>query len=120
MYHELRKRGTRSAACRCCPVVTALVLVWLPAAQAAGPDCVAEAAKLAAQEAELPVIDLTPPIHHELVCITVETLLDFARRVTAHIRRCPASAYAEKAAAFDEAVKNYTAQFRELKCRPAL
>ena len=86
-------------------------------AQAAGPDCAAEAAKLTAEEAELPVIDLTPPIHHELVCITVETLLDFAQRVGAHVKRCPASPYVDKAATWDQALKDYAAQFRQLRCR---
>jgi len=64
----------------------------LAAAAAAAADCTTEVAALARMEAELPQLDLTPPIHHQLVCITLETLVDFARHVGDHVGRCPASA----------------------------
>jgi len=81
-------------------------------------DCEGEAALLARAETELPRLDLTPPLHHQLVCISLETLAEFRRRVGAHVRRCPASPYAAKAAGW--AGEDYGAQFRRHRCRRKL
>jgi hypothetical protein len=98
-----------------------LVLVFgLAPVPAAADDCAAETAELARTEAELPMLDLTRPIHHQLVCITLETLVDFARRVDLHVGRCPASDYAAKAAIVAAARKDYAAKFRQHRCRRSL
>lgn len=100
--------------------VVSVAVLCLIAPAWAGEDCATEAAALVQLEAELPQLDLTPPIHHQLVCITLETLVDFAVRVGHHRGRCPASAYAVKAGRWDEARSRYAAQFRQHRCRRAL
>jgi hypothetical protein len=95
------------------------LLIWLSGA-AAAEDCAAETNALARSEAELPRVDLTPPVHHQLVCITLETLVDFAQRMGRHVGRCPATADAAKAAAWAQAGKGYAAQFRRYHCRRTL
>jgi len=100
-------------------VASAAVLCFIASAWA-GEDCATEAAGLVQLEAELPQLDLTPPIHHQLVCITLETLVDFAERVGHHVGRCPASAYAVKAGRWGEARSRYAAQFRQHHCRRVL
>jgi hypothetical protein len=87
---------------------------------AAAEDCAVEAGALARSESELPRLDLTPPIHHQLVCITLETLVDFARRIDRHLGHCPSSDYAERAATWVQAHRTYAAKFRQYRCRRSL
>ncbi len=96
--------------------VTALAAIGLAAGSALA-DCDGEAAALVKAETELPVLDLTPPLHHELVCITLETLVNFGKRLGAHVARCPASPHADKAATWERLRKDYLAKFRQRRCR---
>jgi hypothetical protein len=79
--------------------------------------CRNSAAALAKTEAELPAIDLTPPIHHALVCVSIETVTDFAKRVRTHITHCKNSPYAQKSAAWNQILTEQSTQFRQMKCR---
>jgi hypothetical protein len=124
----VRRRGHRFAAGRIRPsrsiarqgLAACAVVAWLCGTAAAAEDCATEADALARSEAELPRVDLTPPIHRQLVCITLETLVEFAQRIGHHVGRCPASSYAAKAPAWAQAGNGYAAQFRRYHCRRTL
>lgn len=74
--------------------IVAAVLAAAPA-QAQPTDCTATAASIRKAESELPRLDAAPPGDKQIVCITLETLIVFARRFDAHVAQCPRSPHAQ-------------------------
>lgn len=86
----------------------------------ASADCMLEAAALTRQQTELPRLDVAPPRDRPITCITLETVIDFAKRVTAHIARCPQSSYSEDAATWEGTRTDYSKRFARNRCRRTL
>ena len=91
-----------------------------PTAAAQGSRCADEAASLRHAETQLPRLDVAPPDDQQIVCITLETNILFARRVAAHLAHCPRSPHARAADAWQRTGSQYTAQFNERRCKPAI
>jgi hypothetical protein len=88
------------------------------AAQAA--DCGREAEAIRKAETQLPRLDVAPPDDKQIVCITLETNILFARRVVAHVSQCPRTPYARAADGWQRAGTQYAAQFNNRGCKPAI
>jgi hypothetical protein len=84
------------------------------------PSCADEAVRIRRAETELPKLEAAPPEDHQIVCITLETNLLFARRLDAHLKACPKSSYAEKAERWTQTQARYAAQFRERRCKQTI
>ena len=91
-----------------------------PTAAAQGSRCADEAASLRHAETQLPRLDVAPPDDQQIVCITLETNILFARRVAAHLTHCPRSPLARNAEAWQRTGSRYTAQFSDRRCKPAI
>ena len=89
-------------------------------ASAQGNRCTDEAASLRRAEAQLPRLDVAPPDDQQIVCITLETNIVFARRFAAHLAKCPRSPHARAADAWQRTNSQYTAQFNQRHCKPAI
>jgi hypothetical protein len=101
--------------------LTAATLFALSAeASAQGNRCADEAASLRRAETQLPRLDVAPPDDQQIVCITLETNIVFARRFAAHLANCPRSPHARTADAWQRTGSQYTAQFNERRCKPAI
>ena len=101
--------------------LTAASLFALSAeASAQGNRCTDEAASLRRAETQLPRLDVAPPDDQQIVCITLETNIVFARRFAAHLANCPRSPHARTADAWQRTGSQYTAQFNERRCKPAI
>jgi hypothetical protein len=101
--------------------LTAATLFALSAeASAQGNRCADEAASLRRAETQLPRLDVAPPDDQQIVCITLETNIVFARRFAAHLANCPRSPHARAADAWQRTGSQYTAQFNERRCKPAI
>lgn len=107
--------GLRTAA------LAALVLAGVgQPAFAQSNDCGREAASIRKAETQLPRLDVAPPADQQIVCITLETNILFAKRLGAHVAQCPRSPYAQKAAEWQRTGEQYAAQFNERRCKPAI
>ena len=95
-----------------------LAAAFTPAASAA--DCNADAAKLRRAESELPKLEVAPPNDRQIVCITLETNVLFARRLAAHVQQCPRSPFAKSAEGWAKTGSNYAAQFSSKGCKAAI
>jgi hypothetical protein len=82
--------------------------------------CGQEAASIHRAEAQLPRLEVAPPDDQQIVCITLETNILFARRLTAHLAHCPRSPYTRTAESWERAGAQYTAQFSDRHCKPAI
>jgi hypothetical protein len=100
-------------------VVAYFVVAPLPALAQAR-DCNAEAAYLNKAETELPKLNVAPPGDDQIVCITLETNVLFARRLAAHLQKCPRSSHARNRAMWHRTAAGYTAQFSSRGCKPAI
>ena len=60
------------------------------------------------------------PDDQQIVCITLETNMLFARRMAAHLAQCPRSPHARNADAWQRTGSQYTAQFSDRRCKPAI
>ena len=89
-------------------------------ALAQGNRCVEEAASIRRAESQLPRLDVAPPDDQQIVCITLETNILFARRMAAHLTQCPRSPHARNGAAWQRTGSQYTAQFGSRRCKPAI
>src|SRR6187401_2795968 len=101
----------------------ALIGMALAAAQpsfAQGNKCAEEAASIRRAEGQLPRLEVAPPGDRQIVCITLETNMLFARRMAAHLTHCPRSPHARSADAWQRTNSQYTAQFSERRCKPAI
>ncbi|CAN0206912.1 unnamed protein product, partial [Phaeothamnion confervicola] len=83
-------------------------------------DCNADAARLRRAETELPKLDVAPPNDRQIVCITLETNVLFARRLAAHVQQCPRSPYTKSAETWAKMGSNYAAQFSSKGCKTAI
>jgi len=108
-------------------LLTILLGVMLAAACAAAAApaqaqsrCDVEAARIRKAETELPRLDIAPPHDRQIVCITLETNILFARRLAAHLQQCPRSSYARSAAAWQQTERNYGTQFSQRGCKAAI
>ena len=102
-------------------ILIAAGLLALPVqATAQGNRCNEEAASLRRAEAQLPRLEVAPPEDQQIVCITLETNIVFARRFAAHVAHCPRSPHAHGADAWQRTGSQYTAQFNERRCKPAI
>ena len=89
-------------------------------ASAQSNDCTREADSIRKAESQLPRLEVAPPEDRQIVCITLETNILFARRLTAHVSQCPRSPYARQAETWQRASSQYAAQFNERRCKPAI
>ena len=102
-------------------LIGAIIAAMLTAsAQAQPTDCTATAASIRKAESELPRLEAAPPGDKQIVCITLETVIVFARRFDAHVAQCPRSPHAAKAATWRRTASDYTARFRDRRCEPAI
>lgn len=104
---------------------TALVLaIWVGAVSAtsarAAADCADEAAALNKDETELPRLEVVSPRDRPPYCITLETIIAFTRRLTAHVAHCPESTYGPAAADWGKTRTDYSRLFARHRCRRAI
>ena len=95
-------------------------LLASPPAFAQGGTCTAEAASIGQAESQLPRLAVAPPEDQQIVCITLETNILFARRIAAHLAHCPRSPHARNAEAWQRTNSLYTSLFTERRCKPAI
>ena len=91
-----------------------------PAIAQSSDDCGREAAAIRKAETQLPRLDVAPPDDKQIVCITLETNIVFARRLVAHVSQCPRSPYARAADGWQRTGAQYAAQFNGRGCKPAI
>jgi len=84
---------------------------------AAAMDCKAEEAALMKDESELPRLEVASPADRPITCITLETIVAFARRLKTHVAHCPASSYAQSATEWDKTRVDYAARFTQNRCK---
>ena len=82
--------------------------------------CAREAAAIQRAETQLPRLDVAPPDDTQIVCITLETNMLFARRLAAHLAQCPRSPLARIADAWQQTGTQYSVQFSSRRCKPAI
>jgi hypothetical protein len=93
---------------------------------AAGPaaaqstDCATEAARIQRAQSELPRLEVAPPGDRQIVCITLETNLLFAKRIAAHLAKCPRSPLAKSGSSWAKTGRDYQAQFSRRSCQQAI
>ena len=86
----------------------------------AGHRCTDEAAAIRRAEQQLPRLDVAPPDDQQIVCITLETNIVFARRLASHVAQCPRSPHARNADAWARTGSQYAAQFSDRRCKPTI
>ena len=102
-------------------VLIAIGLATAPQpASAQGSKCIDEAASIRRAESQLPRLEVAPPGDQQIVCITLETNILFARRMSAHLAQCPRSPHARSGDTWQRTGSQYTAQFGERRCKPAI
>ena len=82
--------------------------------------CSQEAAAIRRAETQLPRLDVAPPGDQQIVCITLETNMLFARRLAAHVTQCPRSPHVRSADAWQRTGSLYTGLFSDRRCKPAI
>ena len=106
------------------PIATVLAVFacWGAAAPALAQtgDCAREAASIRRAETQLPRLEVAPPNDQQIVCITLETNILFARRVFAHLRHCSRSPLMQAGGQWQRTERDYLAQFRDHRCKPAV
>jgi hypothetical protein len=98
-------------------VMGAAILLVVPAGAAPASDCTTEFAKLTRDETELPRLEVANPADRPPYCITLETIMDFAARLKAHVGRCPASTYAPATAQWEKTRTDYARLFAQFRCK---
>lgn len=100
-----------------------LAAVWLtlpsPAA-AQYADCAAEAGRIKRAEDELPRLEVAPPGDRTIVCITLETNLLFAKRLSVHLAQCPRSPLARSGAIWAKTSRDYQALYSSRGCKQTI
>jgi len=89
-------------------------------ALAQGSKCTDDAASIRRAESQLPRLEVAPPGDQQIVCITLETNIVFARRLAAHVSQCPRSPFARAAEDWQRTGAQYAAQFNHRQCKPAI
>jgi hypothetical protein len=82
--------------------------------------CTEEAASIRRAEMQLPRLDVAPPDDQQIVCITLETNIVFARRLATHLVQCPRSPHARNAESWARTGSQYAAQFGDRRCKPTI
>jgi hypothetical protein len=82
--------------------------------------CAQEAASIRRAQSQLPRLEVAPPGDQQIVCITLETNILFARRLAAHLTHCPRSPLARDGNVWQRTGADYTAQFGDRRCKPAI
>lgn len=100
-------------------VASAAVFAAAPASAQSG-RCAEEAASIRRAESQLPRLDVAPPGDQQIVCITLETNILFARRLAAHVNQCPRSPHVNAADSWQRTDTLYTSLFGERRCKPAI
>lgn len=90
------------------------VLLPMPAAAI---DCVREAETLARLEGELPDPSAAPANDRQLTCISLEVNVDFAARLAALARDCPASEVASRLETHRRRAQTHARVFAARRCR---
>src|SRR3954468_23616070 len=98
-------------------VAVCLATTPAPAQQSA---CTQEAASIRHARSQLPRLEIAPPGDQQIVCITLETNILFARRLAAHLALCPRSPNARTADARGRTDSQSSARFGERRCKPAI
>ena len=101
-------------------LIAAGVAAATATAGAQSSPCASEAAAISRAEAQLPRIEVAPPADQQIVCITLETNILFARRLAAHLAHCPRSPLARNADAWQRTGAQFMAQFNDRRCKPAI
>jgi hypothetical protein len=115
LKHCKRAGGTLSV------ILIAIGLATAPQpALAQGSKCIEDAASIRRAENQLPRLEIAPPGDQQIVCITLETNILFARRMSAHLAQCPRSPHARNGDTWQRTGSQYTAQFGERRCKPAI
>jgi hypothetical protein len=83
-------------------------------------NCTNEAASIRRAEGQLPRLSVAPPNDQQIVCITLETNILFARRLAAHLKHCPRSPLARAGAAWSRPETDYLSQFSSPRRKPAI
>ena len=97
-----------------------LVTAGAAAPALAQSKCDQDAARLRKAETELPKLEVAPPHDRQIVCITLETNILFARRLAAHVKQCPRSSFARSADAWQRMERSYGTQFSQRGCKAAI
>ena len=107
------------------PKARALMLLAVTFAMA-GPaaaqsnTCTREATSIRRAESQLPRLEVAPPDDRQIVCITLETNILFARRLAAHVKHCPRSPLARQAETWKQTESKYLGHFSSRQCKPAI
>ena len=101
-------------------VAVALLLSASSGALAQMADCSSEAKLIQRAEQELPRLEVAPPGDRTIVCITLETNLLFAKRLSAHLAQCPRSPLARSGGAWAKTGRDYQAQYNSRGCRQTI
>lgn len=91
-------------------------MTWAAAA-APAVDCATEAAALIREESELPRLEVASPADRPPYCITLETIIAFAGRVTARAARCPQPDRATAVAEWEKRRTDYSKLFSQYRCK---
>ena len=82
--------------------------------------CTQEAASIRRAQGQLPRLEVAPPDDKQIVCITLETNILFARRLAAHVKQCPRSPLARQAEVWQQTESKYLGHFSSRQCKPAI
>ena len=101
-------------------IVMVIVMAWSAAligSAAAAADCTVEETGLMKDESELPRLEVASPADRPITCITLETNIDFAIRLKAHVAHCPASSYVPATPEWEKTRVDYAARFTQNRCK---
>ena len=111
---------TGSSASKLLAAALCIIGVGLAGPAAAQPNCAQEAAAIRRAENQLPKLEIAPPDDKQIVCITLETNVLFARRFTAHVSQCPRSPLAGGAGNWQRIGAQYSGYFANRGCKPTI
>lgn len=83
-------------------------------------DCTSEAQRIKRAQDELPKLEVAPPGDRTIVCITLETNLLFAKRLSSHLAQCPRSSLARTGTAWTKIGRDYQAQYESRGCKQTI
>ena len=102
------------------PLGTLLFVALATPSLAQMADCTSEAQRIQRAETELPRLEVAPPGDRQIVSITLETNLLFAKRVAAHLAQCPRSPLARGGSAWAKTGRDYRARFDSRGCKQTI
>jgi hypothetical protein len=102
------------------PGALAVCVAAIAPAAAQTNACAQDAASIRRAQSQLPRLEVAPPGDQQIVCITLETNVLFARRLAAHLKQCPRSPLARQGDAWRQTEQDYMGQFSDRRCKPAI